>query len=415
MDAASLIMALAVLAGLYMAWNIGANDVANAMGTSVGSGALTLRHALIIAIIFESLGALFSGGRVTETISQGLVDLSSLPGDALLLTAGMTCCLIAGAVWLNFASFMGWPVSTTHCIVGALLGFGLVLGGPEALDMQQLAVVGLAWVIFPIIAMWAAYQSFAFIRRRILGVADPLVRIQRYGPILAGGIVSLLSMGVLFRGDSHMGVDLTLLSAAVISAAVGLVTAVLSRPIFARSVEDAPPALDERVRRAERVFKRLQVFAACYLAFAHGSNDIANAVGPLAVVFHGLQSGFSVSVAVPPAVILVGVVGVAIGLVSYGAKVMATVGKDITDLTASSGCAAVFAGATVILFGSKLGLPVSTTHIMVGAVIGVGFARGIAAINTRVLRVILASWIVTVPITALISAILVAGARSWLG
>lgn len=414
MDAASLIMAVAVLAGLYMAWNIGANDVANAMGTSVGSGALKLRHALIIAVVFESLGALFSGGRVTETISQGLVDMGSLTGDALLLTAGMTCCLIAGALWLNFASYMGWPVSTTHCIVGAMLGFGLVLGGPAALDMQQFAVVGLAWVVSPIIAMWVAFQCFAFIRTRILGEPDPLARVRRLGPRLAGGIVGLLAMGLLFRGDSQMGIDLSLGAAAGISLAVALLTTALSRPIFARSVDDAPAALEERVRRTERVFKRLQVFAACYLAFAHGSNDIANAVGPLAVVFHGLQSGFSASVTVPPAVILVGVVGVAIGLVSYSAKVMATVGKDITDLTASSGCAAVFAGATVILFGSKVGLPVSTTHIMVGAVIGVGFARGIAAINTRVLRVILASWIVTVPVTALLAAALVAGARTLL-
>lgn len=411
MDATSLIMALAVLSGLYLAWNIGANDVANAMGTSVGSGALSLRHAMVLAMVFEAAGAFLAGGRVTATISQGLFDLSAFGGDALLLSAAMTACLIASAVWLNFASYMGWPVSTTHCIVGAVVGAGACVGGWGALDAGRLTGVGIAWVLSPLIAIWLGYQSYGFIRRRILGAADPLARVQRLGPALAGGITAFLALALLFRGEGPLRFDLPLYAAGGIALALGAIATAIARPLFRRAAAEAPADHPARLQRTERVFHGLQVLAACTLAFAHGSNDIANAVGPVAVVFHGLRVGITEQVTVPPAVLMVGVVGLVIGLASYGYKVMATVGREITELTASSGCAAAFSAATIILVGSKLGLPVSTTHIMVGAVIGVGFGRGIAAINIRVLRAILASWIVTVPFTAALTAGLVALAR----
>lgn len=414
MDAASWIMALAVLSGLYLAWNIGANDVANAMGTSVGSGALSLGRALVLAMVFEAAGAFLAGGRVTATLSQGLVSLDAFGDDVLLLSASMTACLIASAVWLNFASFMGWPVSTTHCIVGAVLGAGAYVGGWDALVGPRVAEVAIGWILSPLIAIWLGYQSFGFIRRRILGADDPLGRIETLGPGIAGLITAFLALAVLYRGEGPLSFALPLWAAGGLALLAGIIASAIARPYFRRAAAEAPTGHAARVKRAEGVFHGLQVLAACTLAFAHGSNDIANAVGPVAVVFHGLRVGITEQVTVPPGVLLIGVVGLVIGLASYGYKVMATVGRDITELTASSGCAAAFSAAAIILVGSKLGLPVSTTHIMVGAVIGVGFGRGIAAINIRVLRAILASWVVTVPFTAGLTALLVALARALL-
>ncbi|MCA9537485.1 MAG: inorganic phosphate transporter [Myxococcales bacterium] len=415
MDAASVVMALAVISGLYMAWNIGANDVANAMGTSVGSGALRLRHAIVLAIVFECAGALLSGGMVTQTISQGLVDLRAVGDDSLLLAAGMTCCLVSGAVWLHVASFMGWPVSTTHCIVGAVVGAGACVGGPGALRGDAVLGVGLGWVLTPLISAWLAYQLFQWLRRSILGHADPIGRIRRAGPFLVGVLVGLVALAFLFRNDAPLAPDLGLWQAALGALCAAAVAALIARPFFARLTPAPGATLADALRRTERVFQGFQVLGACYLAFAHGSNDAANAIGPLAAVFHGLLEGPSEHIVAPVPVLLVGAVGISIGLASYGYKVMATVGREITELTPSSGWTAVISAATVILLGSKLGLPVSTTHIMVGAVIGVGFGRSIGAINMRVLRGILMSWLVTVPFTATLAAALVAGARALLG
>ncbi len=421
MDAASLIMAVAVLSGLYLAWNIGANDVANAMGTSVGSGALSLRQALVLAMVFEAAGAFLAGGRVTETISQGLVSLDVFGGDVLLLSASMTACLIASAIWLHLATFMGWPVSTTHCIVGAVLGAGLAVGGGSALVGDRVAVVGVAWVVSPLVAMWLGHSAFGWIRSKILGRTDPLARLRVFGPWLTGLMVAFLTMGLVFRSDGPADLGLPAWAAGLVALAAGALGAGVGRSLIGRAATaaldraGAEAPLAERVRRTEQIFGGLQVLAACTLAFAHGSNDVANAVGPVAVAFQGLRAGITEQVTVPTGVLLIGVVGLVIGLGSYGYKVMRTVGREITELTASSGCAAAFAAATTILVGSKLGLPVSTTHIMVGAVIGVGFARGIAAINMRVLRSILLSWVMTVPFTAALAAAMVFAARHLLG
>lgn len=411
MDAASFIMAIAVLSGLYLAWNIGANDVANAMGTSVGSGALSLRRAMILAIVFEAGGAFLAGGRVTATISQGLVSLDAFGGDVLLLSASMTACLIAGAIWLHVASFMGWPVSTTHCIVGAVLGAGLAIGGLPALVGDRVAEVGIAWILSPLVSLWFGYQTYGFIRGRIIGTPDPITRIRALGPLLVGLNAAFLALAILYRGGGPLHFDLTLAEAGAIALVFGLIAILIARPLIHRAAAGAPADLAERVRRAEAIFQSLQIIAACTLAFAHGSNDVANAVGPVAVAFQALRTGITAEVAVPTGVLLIGVVGIVIGLVSYGYKVMRTVGRDITELTASSGFAAAFSAAVTILVGSKLGIPVSTTHIMVGAVIGVGFGRGVAAINMRVLRSILLSWVMTVPFTAALAGALVMAAR----
>jgi len=411
MDAASIIMVFAALSGLYMAWSIGANDVANAMGTSVGSGALKFSHAIMIAMVFEFAGAFFAGGTVSQTVGGGIIHLRVFEENALLLAAGMTGCLLAASSWLHFASYWGIPVSTTQSIVGAVIGLGLVVGGPAAVDGRAVFTVGVAWVLSPLLAGWLSYLCFQHLARHVLGSSDPLARIRRVGPILVGVIVSSLVLGVIFRGNASLRLSLELGTSALIAVPIGAAAAFASMPVFRRLASRKAESLPDQVRMAERVFQLLQIVTACYLAFAHGSNDVANAIGPLAAIFHALHDGISQTVDVSSSVLLVGAVGILLGLASYGYKVMATIGRGITALTPSAGFSAVFAAATVILFGTKLGLPVSASHIMVGAVIGVGLARSVAAINISLLRSILVSWVVTVPVTASLAAGLAWGAQ----
>jgi PiT family inorganic phosphate transporter len=414
MELTTIVLAVAAVAGLYMAWNIGANDVANAMGTSVGSGALTLRRAIIVAAIFEFGGAMLVGGTVTKTIRKGIVDVASLGGDPMVIAIGMTCCLLAAALWLNIATYSGWPVSTTHSIVGAVVGFGLIAGGTDAVNWSVMGKIVASWVVSPLMGGFLGYASFVFIKRRILNVDRPLLALRGWGPIMVFPIFAILALSVLFKGLKPLNLDLPLAPALGIALATGLLASFVSVPLLRRFTRIASEDKEVRIYRAERVFLVLQVLTACFVAFAHGSNDVANAVGPMAAVFGATSGELGAKVAVPHRVLLIGAIGIVVGLATYGYKIMATVGKKITELTPSRGFAAEFGAATTIVLASKLGLPVSTTHTLVGAVIGVGFARGIGAINTRVVSGIVASWFITVPFTAILSAVLYAIGRQWL-
>ncbi|MCA8926359.1 MAG: inorganic phosphate transporter [Planctomycetes bacterium] len=445
MTLATVLLILAVLTGLYMSWNIGANDVANAMGTSVGSGALTLKRAIIVAAIFEFAGAMLVGGTVTETVRKGIVDPERLglvqevaevqsatappvgppvDGDsgavataddpqakrhpspaAMQFALGMTCCLLAASLWLHLATYFGWPVSTTHSIVGSVVGFGVVCGGWEAVKWIKVAQIAGSWVVSPIMGALLAYLLFHGLRRLVLLADQPHLAIAKWGPMLMAPIFFVLCMALLFKGLKPLKLDFSLQSGALISLGVGLGALLISIPIFrhtTKGVGDLP--LGEGLKRTEKVFLVLQVMTACFVAFAHGSNDVANAVGPLAGVVSAIQDGFSAKTPMPMWILLMGAVGIVIGLATYGYKVMGTVGEKITELTPSRGFTAEFAAATTIVTASKLGLPVSTTHTLVGAVIGVGIARGIGAINVQVLKGIVASWFITVPFTALLGA-----------
>ncbi len=404
MDLTTLILTVAALGGLYMAWTIGANDVANAMGTSVGSGALTLRGAIVVAAIFEFGGAMLVGGTVTETIRQGIVEVGALGSDPMITALGMTCCLLAAALWLNLATYAGWPVSTTHSIVGAVVGFGVTAGGVNAVDWGTVGSIAASWIVSPLMGGFLGYSLFIFIQRTILNAPDPLAAIRRWGPLLVFPIISILALSAMFKGLKPLRLDLDLTPAIALALALGLVSSLLAVPIFSRFSHDGGGSPDAARRRTEKVFMVLQVMTACFVAFAHGSNDVANAVGPLAAVFGAVQQGVTETVQVPYRVLLIGGVGIVVGLATYGYKIMATIGKKITELTPSRGFSAEFAAATTIVVASKLGLPVSTTHTLVGAVIGVGFGRSIGAINTRVLRGIFASWFITVPFTAFLAA-----------
>ncbi len=414
MEMTTIVLAIAAIAGLYMAWNIGANDVANAMGTSVGSGALTLRGAIIVAAIFEFGGAMLAGGTVTQTIRKGIVDMEVLGGDPMVIAVGMTCCLLAAALWLNIATFAGWPVSTTHSIVGAVVGFGLIAGGVHAVNWGVMGKIAASWVVSPLLGGVLGYSGFVFIKRRILNVDRPLLALRGWGPIMVFPIFAILALSVLFKGLKPLKLDLALGPSLGIAFAAGLLASILSVPLLRRATRLASENRDEGVYRAERVFLVLQVMTACFVAFAHGSNDVANAVGPMAAVFSATSGDVGANVAVPHRVLLIGAVGIVVGLATYGYKIMATVGKKITELTPSRGFAAEFGAATTIVMASKMGLPVSTTHTLVGAVIGVGLARGIGAINMKVVSGIVASWFITVPFTALLAAGLFLIGRIWI-
>lgn len=411
MDTNTVILAIAAAAGLYMAWNIGANDVANAMGTSVGSGALTIKRAIIVAAIFEFGGAMLVGGTVTTTIRKGIVDVGAFEGDPLAIAIGMTCCLLAAAIWLNIATYAGWPVSTTHSIVGAVVGFAIVAGGADAVDWAVMAKIVASWIVSPLCGGILGFLGFVFIKRRILNADRPLLALRGWGPIMVFPIFAILALSVIFKGLKPLKLDLPLGPSLGIAVLVGIFASTLSVPLLRRVTAAASKDRGDHVHRAERVFLVLQVLTACFVAFAHGSNDVANAVGPMAAVFGTLKGGVTAKVAVPHRVLLIGAIGIVIGLATYGYKIMATVGKKITELTPSRGFAAEFGAATTIVVASKLGLPVSTTHTLVGAVIGVGFARGIAAINMSIVRQIIASWVITVPFAAVLAGVLYALAR----
>ncbi|MDH5491526.1 MAG: inorganic phosphate transporter [Myxococcales bacterium] len=412
MDLATIVIATATIAGLYMAWNIGANDVANAMGTSVGSGALTLRAAIIVAAVFEFGGALLVGGTVTDTIRKGIVHLDALGGDPMTLAVGMTCCLLAAAIWLHVATYFGWPVSTTHSIVGAVVGFGLIGGGVDAVDWGVLGKVVASWVISPVTGGLIAFLLFTLIKRRIFNVERPLMALRGWGPLMLFPIGAVLSLAMMFKGLKPLKLDLPLETAIPIAIGFGLLCSIASTPWIRRATRRVDGAdTEEQHRRVEKVFLVLQVITACFVAFAHGSNDVANAVGPLSAVYGALTEGIGDKVEVPLMMLLVGAVGIVIGLATYGYKVMATIGKEITELTPSRGFTAEFAAAMTIVAASKLGLPVSTTHTLVGSVIGVGFARSIGAINLQVVKGIVASWFITVPFTAILAGLLYLLAR----
>ncbi len=406
MDMMMVYIGLAAVFGLFMAWGIGANDVANAMATSVGARALTIKQAILVAAVFEFLGAVLAGGAVTSTIRKGIVDAGSLADSPELLVYGMLAALLAAAIWLLLASQRGWPVSTTHSIVGAIVGFAAVGIGIEAVKWVKVGTIVMSWVISPLTAGMIAYTIFKSVQWLILEREDPLDRARRFVPLyifLAGFTITLVT---LFKGLKHVGLELSTGQSYAVAVIVGVMIALLGRLFIARIKIDPDADKDFRFQTVERVFGILMVVTACSMAFAHGSNDVANAIGPVAAVISVAQSGvIGQKSEVSIWILLLGGGGIVIGLATYGFRVMATVGKRITHLTPSRGFAAELAAATTIVVASGTGIPISTTHTLVGAVLGVGLARGIAAINLSVVRSIFLSWVITIPAGAILAII----------
>ncbi|WOK97431.1 inorganic phosphate transporter 2-1, chloroplastic [Canna indica] len=416
---------LTLLAGFYMAWNIGANDVANAMGTSVGSGALTLRQAVITAAVLEFSGAFLMGTHVTSTMQKGILMVSVFQGKENLLLAGLLSSLAAAGTWLQVASFYGWPVSTTHCIVGAMVGFGLVYGGIGAVFWSSLARVTSSWVISPLVGAAASFLVYKCIRRFVYSAANPGQAAAASAPIA----VFLGVTGISFSAFPLSKVYPVALAQALACGTAGAV--IVSRVIHKQlgnllTSEAEKPAPSEKphpqttgfladfagptgaqLEIVYGVFGYMQVLSACFMSFAHGANDVSNAIGPLAAalsIVHGAASS-AAEIVIPTDVLAWGGFGIVAGLMIWGYRVIATIGKKITELTPTRGFAAEFAAASVVLVASKLGLPISATHTLVGAVMGVGFARGFNSVRAETVREIATSWAVTIPVGGLLSVV----------
>lgn len=396
---------LAVIFGLYMTWGIGANDLANAMGTSVGAGAVSVRQAIVIAMIFEFLGAILAGGHVTKTIRKGIIDPSNIVNSPEILVYGMLAALLAAAVWLMIASTKGWPVSTTHSIIGALIGFAIVGIGPEAVKWGKVGSVVMSWVISPVVGGTISFLLVMSTRKLIFDTDNPLKNAKKYAPVyifLVGFIISLVT---LFKGLKHLNLELSTFESFAVAALFGTLTATIGW-VFIRKIKDDPHANRSfSYASVEKVFTPMMLFTACAMAFAHGSNDVANGIGPLAAVYSIVSSGGEVmqESALPIWILLLGGAGIVLGLITLGYRVMLTVGKRITELTPSRGFCAELAAATTVVLASRTGLPVSTTHILVGSVLGVGLARGIGALDLRVVLNIIISWLVTLPAGAIMA------------
>lgn len=401
----TIFLILACIFGLFMAWGIGANDVANAMGTSVGSGAITIKQAVIIAAIFEFAGAFLAGGQVTKTIRKGIIDAELLSATPELLVYGMLASLLAAGIWLLVASKFGWPVSTTHTIVGAIVGFAAVGISVDAVQWGKVGTIVMSWVISPALAGAVSYWLFRSVQKLILNRDNPFEAAKKVVPyyvFLTGFIIALVTM---FKGLKHVGLEMSTEECYSAAVVFGLVIMFISKISINKLKIDPNADKDFHFANVERVFGVLMVVTACAMAFAHGSNDVANAIGPVAAIVGIVQSGGEIAqkTMLPVWVLILGGMGIVAGLLMYGRRVMATIGKNITELTPSRGFAATLAAATTVVFASGTGLPISTTHTLVGAVLGVGLARGIGALNLNVVRTIFLSWIVTLPAGALMS------------
>ncbi len=405
----NVLLILACVFGVFMAWGVGANDVANAMGTSVGSRALTIKQAICIAMVFEFLGAYLAGGEVTSTIRKGIIDPSFLEGSPELLVYGMLSALLAAGTWLLVASIWGWPVSTTHSIVGAIVGFAAVGISPDAVAWGKVGSIVASWLVSPLLAGIISFGLFRSVQALILNSNNPFQNAKRYIPFYMFAVGFLISMVTMVKGLKYVftdaGLKINFWESAGISAIAGIMVALLGMFLF-RKIKQQDNNEGNRFADVEKIFAVLMIFTACAMAFAHGSNDVANAVGPLAAIYGVIDTGTIAAKSVMPSwVLLLGGLGIVAGLATYGYKVIATVGRKITELTPSRGFAAELGAAATVVFASATGLPVSTTHTLVGAILGVGMARGIAALNLKVIGTIFMSWIITLPIGAVLAII----------
>jgi phosphate/sulfate permease len=403
------LLLLTLLLGFYMAWNIGANDVANAMGTSVGSKALTMKKAVILAAILEFSGAFFVGSNVSETIQHGIVLPEVFSANPTIFVIGMMGSLLATGVMLQVASYFGLPISTTHAIVGAVVGFGAVVGGIHAIQWTEVVKIATSWVISPILSGLVAYGIFNLVQKKVLFALDPLRATQRLVPLLAFACFVIASLSFCYQGLAPLHLDLSPQWAISISLSVGMLAFFVSSLLLRRAPLAARAGIIINVEKevylgVEKIFVYLQIVTACLVAFAHGANDVANAIGPVAAVIAVLKTNALQShTPIPSWLLALGGGGIVIGLATWGWRVIETIGEKITELTPTRGFCAEFGTATTVLLASKLGLPISTTHALVGAVLGVGMARGIQALNLQMVKEIVLSWIVTIPLCAITS------------
>ena len=402
-----LLLGMACLFSFFMAWGVGANDVANAMGTSVGAGAITIKQAIIIAMIFEFAGAWLAGAEVTSTIRSSIIDVETAGFDERpeLLVYGMLSSLLAAGIWLLIASKYGLPVSTTHSIIGAIVGFAAVGISFDSIMWGQIGSIVASWVISPLIAGIISFSLFMTVQHLVLSTDNPFANAKKYVPYYIFLVGFVIAMVTMVKGLRHVGLEITFAQSAAMAIGFGIITMLIGVLMLRRIPEPSSGMMHNQFASVESVFAILMIFTACSMAFAHGSNDVANAIGPLAAINSVVRSGgvFETESALPMWILLLGGFGIVSGLAVWGYRVIATIGRNITELTPSRGFAAELAAATTVVIASGTGIPVSTTHTLVGAVLGVGVARGIGALNLSTVGKIFLSWIVTLPVGALLS------------
>ncbi|MEE4263257.1 MAG: anion permease [Desulfobacteraceae bacterium] len=394
------VLIIGYIFGFYMAWNIGANDVANSMASAVGAKAITIRQAIFIAGILNIVGAVFIGSHVTQTIRKGIVSTDIL-SDPHLALIGALSALLAAALWVSFATWKSLPVSTTHSIVGAMIGFGIMAGGFSVINWGKLGAVVLSWIISPVFAMAIGYLMFKTIVKFILARDDPFSQALKLAPYFISIAIFVVILSFLFKTPLGkrlaIGTPMALLVALILALVLGFLAVKILRKFTKKT----------NLTGEEEVFRKIQIGTSCYVALAQGANDVANAIGPLAVIYFLVKTG-SVGAKVPVPVFLLffGGIGIACGIGMAGHRVMDTIGRKITTLTNTRGFSVDFAAATTVMVASKMGLPVSTTHAAVGGVLGVGLARGFEAVNFRIIFQIIVYWILTVPAAAITSIII---------
>ena len=403
MDVSLIILVIAVLVGLYSAVNIGANDVANSMATSVASGALTIKKAVFVAAVFDVLGAILVGAHVANTIRKGLVNPLHFVETPNLFLYGMLAAVLGSAIWVNIATYFKLPVSTTHSIVGGVLGFGLVSVGFAGIHWNIVIYIVLSWIISPVFGGLVSYVIFTIIRKSILESRSPIEKAKRIGPFFVGMVVFVLVMAIICKGLKNLHLDFSFLESFFISCTAGAAAYFVGYILIRRYKEKQT----DPYYQVEQMTIPLQVLTASVKAFSHGANDVANAVGPVAAIVVVLRTHeVSMQVPVPIWLLIVGGLGIGFGAYIWGHRVIKTVGEKITLITPTRGFAAEFGTAVSVLICTHLGMPVSTTHVSIGNIIGVGLARGISAIDLNVIKKIFAAWVISVPVAGLFSAAL---------
>lgn len=393
---------VAGILGFYMAWNIGSNDVANSMATAVGAKAITFKQAVIIAGVLNFVGAVFVGSHVTETIKGNIVNPEMIPSPTYMLL-GFLSSLLAASFFVMLSTWREMPVSTTHSVIGAMVGFGIIESGMTCINWSKLAEVAASWVLSPIIGAILAFLVFKGIVKLIFEREKPSEAAKVVGPGIIGLTIVLITSSLLMKTNLGMMFGITVKKALLIAVICGILGMLIAMVVL-RKIEIKGKNEYDIV---ERIFRKLQIVTSCYVAFSHGANDVANAIGPVAGVFSIATTGvFNPKAEVPTFLLAIGGIGIAIGCVTWGHKVMKTLGYRITSLTNTRGFSVDFGAATTVLIASKLGLPISTSHTVVGAVIGVGLARGLDAVDLGVVKKIIVTWLVTVPAAAGLSAII---------
>lgn len=405
MDYSIIYLFIAIILCFMMTWGVGANDLANVMSTTMGSKAVTVKQAMLIAIIFEFAGAFLGGTGVTETMRDGIINSSELSEQPLILIEGMLGVLLACTIWMNLASYLGVPVSITNALVGSMVGFGTVVLGPQAIHWHQVGRIAVSWITSPMISGVTAFILFTSIQQSIFVKSNPLAKAKLYIPIYLFLIGSILSFITVFKGLNNFHIHLNFKQNLAVTLATSIAITIIGMIIIKRIPEHDRITRRERFIQIEKYFAVLMAMTACAMAFAHGSNDVALAVGPLSIihslVMHSHQT-FNAN-NYPAWIILLGCVGVVAGLLMYGRKVIETVGSAITALTPSRAFAATLSAATTVVVSTSTGIPVSATQTLVGAVLGVGLARGIGALNLIVIRNIFMSWILTLPAASILT------------